>query len=141
MHIRLTIQETARKEGNIQSSTPFEVRVEKVRGVTVVMMKGSIDASNLKRLGSEIEPYCAPPNARVVLDCSDLGYVNSTSFEMMIYFHRLCQRQHGQFALAGVRKNVRRIMEILNMDKILTVFESTDDAIRRLQCGTAADHP
>lgn len=141
MHIRLTIQETARKEGHIQSATPFEVRADQVRGVTVVKMKGSIDASNLKRLGSQIEPYCAPPNARVVLDCSDLGYVNSTSFEMMIHFHRLCQCHHGQFALAGVRKNVRRIMEILNLDKILTVFESTDEAIQRLQCGAAADQP
>jgi anti-sigma B factor antagonist len=121
----------------VTDSRPFpgqqvEVLVDRANGVYVVRLRGAIDASSVEIVKRELSRITSLPQPRVVVDCSDLYYVNSTGFGMFFAWHRACENNRGRLALCCVQEKVRKIMGLLGLEGFVTVCGTRAEATARV---------
>ena len=77
-------------------------------------------------INAEVGDRWAEP---VVLDCTDMTYINSAGLREVLIFARRSSEQGGRFALFGLAESVRRTFEVVGFDRILEIYESADEAL------------
>lgn len=115
------------------SKRQLSIDVETGDGVSVVTLTGAIDASNASDFARVLDRVCAGETPRVVVDCAELIYVNSTSFGLFFKYHRVCEKHGGGFAICSVRRKILNIINLLGLDKFLDMHSDQKAAITHLQ--------
>ncbi|MFH0880458.1 MAG: STAS domain-containing protein [Lentisphaerota bacterium] len=109
------------------------IRVEAEDSISIVRLAGSIDAANLSDFENILESVCSGSRPRVLLDCHKLAYVNSTSYDLLFHFHRICKTHRGRLGLFGVPKKIMPILKLLGLDSILSLFSTKAEALTALR--------
>jgi anti-anti-sigma factor len=65
-----------------------------------------------------------------VIDFEKSGLVDSEGLELLLWMKRRCEELFGQFKLAGLDENLRKILEITRLDRR---FESHQDLTAALK--------
>lgn len=65
----------------------------------------------------------------VVIDMSATRYCDSSGLSAILIANRLCKDTNGQFVLCGLQSNVRKLIEIAQLDKVLTITASAEEAL------------
>lgn len=115
--------------GPTMDKRQLDIRVEHEGEVAIVAPAGAVDASNLADFRETIEALCKQRNARVLLDCQQLSYANSTSFGLLFHFHRICREQDGQFALYGLQEKIHSIINLLGLESVLRIYGTRKEAL------------
>jgi anti-sigma B factor antagonist len=106
-------------------------------GVTVARLLDSrLDAAGAAdfkaRVGGRHE--AGPP--LLVLDLAAVEFVDSTGLSAILStFRRLPADGGGALALAGCRKPVVELIKLTRLDRVLKLFDSTDQAVEALAPG------
>ena len=88
-----------------------------------VRLSGEYDISRQSELEAALGTAIPAPS--VVLDMSDVSYMDSTALTCLIALHkRIIEKGSGVLRLEGVRPNIRRILSVTKLDEI---FELADD--------------
>lgn len=114
---------------------PLEIRVERRDGLAIVSLAGAVDAFTLGEFEETLEPLCDRDHAKVLVDCDDLTYVNSTSFGLLFHFHKVCEARHGLFALCSVREKIRSLLRLLGLEDVLRIYGTRAEAVEALRSG------
>jgi len=104
-------------------------------GVEVFMPVGAVDMSTIGEFEHRLRPACSRPNARVVVDCAGLTYLNSSSLGLFYKFFNVCRNQAGAFALCGVSSKILEIIKLLGLDKVLLIYGTREEAVDHVQRG------
>jgi anti-anti-sigma factor len=110
----------------------LEIDVVQTNGVAVVTLDGALDASSVEQFQDTLGTLCERQGGRVLLDCSNLSYVNSTSFGLFFKYHRSCAQHGGVFAMCGVWDKVMHIVSLLGLDKFLKIYPDRATALKSL---------
>lgn len=70
---------------------------------------------------------------KLVLDLSEVEYCDSSGLSAILLAYRILQTQEGQIRLSNPTKNVRKLIEISQLDRILPIFDSVEEAIQDLK--------
>jgi anti-sigma B factor antagonist len=101
-------------------------------GISVVALAGNVDTTSADQLRKQVAPLCAKDGARVLLDCSNLGYLNSSCIGQLNDFHRMCSTQDGKFAVCCLDRSVIEIMDLLGLKDILNLASTRQEGISML---------
>jgi len=71
----------------------------------------------------------------VILDFSNVSFMSSTGLGMLIELDSQLKEDTVQLALIHVQKSVQELLEMTNVDRVLTVFASRAEAARALAKG------
>lgn len=66
---------------------------------------------------------------KVVADCRDVPYIDSTGVSFLVALYKDLMNAGGGFALMNVNHRVREVLGITRLDGIIPVFESEAAAI------------
>lgn len=69
---------------------------------------------------------------KVLLDCSQIPYVDSTGLTFLVGLYRSVTNAGGQLALVGVTPRVREVLALTWLDRIFHSFEDEREAIAAL---------
>ena len=110
---------------------------------TVFHLEGEIDTHYAPALRSLLE---AKKNARctaLVLDLSAVRFIDSTGIAVVIEYLRDCAAFDGQFCIAGATSAVRHVLDVVQLEKALPIFESVEEAITATRdgCVPVPDEP
>ncbi len=111
----------------------FKLSVEKVESVTVVHVAGPVDSAHVELFKAELTPLCAVPGARVLLDCEQLTYLNSSSIGLLMKFHRGLVVSRGRLALCALNSKLARTLELLQIGQSLQMFPARAEALAALK--------
>ncbi len=70
---------------------------------------------------------------KLVLDLTEIEYCDSSGLSAILLAYRILQSQEGQIRLSNPTKNVRKLIEISQLDRILPIFDSVEEAIQDLK--------
>jgi anti-sigma B factor antagonist len=70
----------------------------------------------------------ATPPAFIVLDLSQLTFIDSTGLGVLVGAQRRARETGGEVRLAGAAPGVQRVLEVTGLDTVFGVFPSVDDA-------------
>jgi anti-sigma B factor antagonist len=113
-------------------SLRLETSLEDVSGVAVVKATGEIDVSTAPRLSLTLQEVVAAGSAKIIVDMTDVGYMDSSGFGALVGAVKLVKPLGGAVGLVGCPKSIERLMSITRLDSIIGSYESVDDALKAM---------
>ena len=120
-------------EHKAMSRGQLSIKCKGSNGVTTMTLEGAIDASNVADFEKALFKEAAKDTPRIHLDCSKLTHLNSASFSLLVRIHKKCEQNQGALALSGLPKKMRNIIQLLGLDKILTIHSRPKAALKSLE--------
>ena len=105
-------------------------------GIAVLRVSGDVDVSHALVLRGVLGDLLADPAPRVLIDCGDVGFVDSAGVGLLVTGHRRAQEAGGHLHLAGVQPTVAHILQLTRADRLLTVHADVEAGITALSPAT-----
>lgn len=100
---------------------------------SVVEVRGELDLSTVARWEEDVEAVGREASV-VVLDLSQVGFVDSAGVRSLFHLVREARRQGTRLLfVAPPEGQVRRLLEILDLEALTPVCDSRADAVRASQ--------
>jgi anti-sigma B factor antagonist len=98
----------------------FSVRAT-VEGTTVrAAVRGDVDLAAADRLWGAVSPLILP-GRDVVVDCSGIGFLDSSGLRTLLDLNRRADRAGGGLVLAGVPAPVAHVLELAGVSGTFTI--------------------
>ena len=68
----------------------------------------------------------------IIVDLSAVKFIDSSGLSSLLVGHKLCKDAGGVFILCGLNNAVVRLLAIAQLNTILTIVPTTDDAMAQL---------
>ena len=108
------------------------VQCNDVKDVKVFLIKGHLTAGTCKIFSSELDKYIDESTRKVILDCSELDYIDSTGLGVMVKFYKNVTANGGNYVLAALQDKPRLVFEITRANRVFNIFKTVDEALRAL---------
>ncbi|MGW5349922.1 STAS domain-containing protein [Streptomyces sp. NPDC004031] len=96
----------------------------------VLTPAGELDHHTADLLSEPLEAVIDAGARRLVVDCSQLEFCDSTGLNVLLGARLRAEAQGGAVHLAAMRPTVARVLEITGADVVFTVHETLDQALR-----------
>ena len=114
----------------------FSVNTRKVGGAVIVDISGRLTMGEPALLLREtIRRFIADGNVRFILNLAEVSYVDSGGLGELVATYTTVRNQRGDVKLL---KLTARIKDLLQMTKLLTVFDTYDDEQKAVAALTSA---
>lgn len=90
---------------------------------------------------SELQPLLEVHRPRIVLDCSQIQHMDSAGIETLLYCMQEAMKRDGDLKLAAVSPASATIMELMRVDRLFEIYETTEEAARSFQAVTTPEVP
>ncbi len=112
----------------------FDLAISEEKGCKVFHLKGRLmDQQQADRLMTTLEKELADGHKSVVLDMSELQYMNSTGLNILINVLTRTRNAGGDTLIAGVSSSVRQLFVVTKLDSVFVITANVDEAVAKLQ--------
>ncbi len=81
---------------------------------------------------SELVMIAGNGEKNMIIDLSNTFYCDSSGLSSILVANRLCRNAKGTFILTGLQNAVERLISISQLDTVLTITNTVDQAIRKI---------
>ena len=99
----------------------------------VCSVSGELDAYTAPELRDALDDELKDEHANLIVDLSDLGYLDSTGLGILIGTAKKCRQAGGDLAVVCARENLLKIFQISGTQEILNVMPTLEEAVARLE--------
>ena len=107
-------------------------REETDQAVGLVVARGRLDHNSVPQLESTLRECLAAGEIHLVVDLSQVTYVNSGGLRALVTAWRAARKGGGDLALAGLTTRLREIFQIVGFDRIFAVYPTPAEAVRAM---------
>ena len=97
--------------------------------VLIKLNESKLNSLISPQLKSELILTNTEGQRNIVLDLSAVKYSDSSGLGSLLVGHRICKNAEGTFILTGINENVARLITISQLDNVLTIVGSVEEAI------------
>lgn len=105
------------------------------RGVITIgkIQAGSVlDAVNVTQFGKEVVDFVSVhPEVNLLLDFQSVEYLSSAVLTELLRINQACKDVGGGLRLCGLNKDIAKVFEITNLDRMFVIYGPVDDAVMR----------
>jgi len=102
---------------------------EKTEKYALIKVKvEKLDSHVSPSLKSELVVINAEGFRNIILDLSETRYCDSSGLSAILVGNRLCKNANGSFILSGLQRSVSKLISISQLDSILTVVPTSEEA-------------
>ena len=99
-------------------------------GVAVLSVKGKLVTSeDNESLQEEIKDTLTSKPKGVIIDLRQVNWISSTGISGLIRCLSMTKKAGGGFGLTGLNDKVQSIIELTQLDKVISVFPSVNDGV------------
>ena len=107
--------------------------VERRGDAIVAQVEGDVDLSNSAELRRALEEAVVPDTLGVAVDMSRVGYVDSSAMTVLVTVAKGLEIRRQRLAVVAPQESgVRRLLELVGIDRVVGLHDSLDDAIAAL---------
>jgi len=107
----------------------MEIQNKQVNGVTLLVLKGSIDAMTAPKITAFIQGLVSKGNVKLVADLRGVDYTSSAGLRVLLGAIKETRVQSGDMRLAGVQPDVLKVLNLSGFTNILKMFDDVDAAV------------
>ena len=108
----------------------MKVRTQDYNDVTVVELQGELDGDFIELFQNTITDIIATHKTGIVLDMSDVGFVDSQGLEQLLWAKDYCSENNCQLRLAGLDENCAKILEITRLENEFDHYAELSEAVK-----------
>jgi anti-sigma B factor antagonist len=103
------------------------------RPVIVIELPQQLKRAEARALQNELQGILENDRPCVVLDCSQVLQMDSAGVEMLLRCLEEAMKRDGDLKLAAVSPASAVILELMRVDRLFEVFETTEQAMQSFQ--------
>jgi len=103
------------------------------RDVVVLQPHGELDVHTCSPLREEIEQHINNGQTQLVVDLSDVTYLDSSALGVLVTGLKLARKSGGTLKLCGLQNNVRKIFDLTRLSKFFEIYDDPDSAAGSFQ--------
>ena len=104
------------------------LRIEAVGTACVIRLGGELDLYNAEQVRTALADACADSPERVVVDLSEVEFIDSTALGVLIEARTKLKNPRG-FLLASPALETRRALQISGLDRHFSVHDTVPEAL------------
>jgi anti-sigma B factor antagonist len=97
--------------------------------VAVVSVMGEVDVFSAPGLDSELDALIAAGSSRLVVDLSEVAFLDSTGLGVLVKALKHAREADGWLHLVVTSDRIRKIFDITGLDASIPIFDTAQDAI------------
>lgn len=99
---------------------------------TIASEVDKLNASNSSDLKATILKVNKESCNHIIIDLSKTTYCDSSGLSAILSANRLCKDANGIFILTGLQSNVRKMIEIAQLHRVLSITDSLEEAQNKM---------
>lgn len=109
--------------------------IEKIENddVALFLISGVIDVYSVSDFKNALIKSIATHHTRIVIDFSELDFIDSTGLGVLVSAIKRERAVRGRLVLVIKSDNIKRIFEITSLDRIISIYETIEDAFEDLE--------
>ena len=104
-------------------------------GVVIFALSGAIDLHYAPTLRSLFQCKLNQRCPALIVDLSAVHFIDSTGLATLIEYHRDAGLHGGIFTLAGINSNLKAIFDVVQFEKLLSIFPTVAEAKAAIKRG------
>ena len=121
------------------ASPQFDLSDESLDETThLIAVRGEVHVSTAPEFSERLNEAIATGKTGVVIDMTDVEFIDSTGLSVLLNALRRVTRQQGTLALAVSNPTVLRLFEITRLDSTFDILPDRETAIARVRRGQGA---
>jgi len=97
--------------------------------IRIIDVNGDLDSYASADLRKELDVLQRQKNYKIVVNLSNVGYVNSTAVGALVGTAKQIRRRSGDLKIYGLADNLKRTFDLVGASKVLELYDSESDAI------------
>ncbi len=111
----------------------FDLSISEENGCKVFHLKGRLmDQQQADRLMGALDDELSEGHNSVILDLSELQYMNSTGLNILINVLTRTRNAGGDTVIAGVSTSVNQLFIVTKLDTVFTITPGIGEAVAKL---------
>lgn len=107
----------------------MKITVQKEEKYSVIRPEiEKLDSTVAALMKSEIVLITGGGEKNIIIDLSDVKYIDSSGLSALLVANRSCKNVNGSFVLTGLNENVNKLIKISQLDTILTITPTFTEA-------------
>lgn len=106
----------------------LNIRTKDLGGVTLIALKGFLDAHTFEQLDEAIQEIFDGGCANLIADLSGVEYISSAGAGVFIGSLAQASEMDGKIVLLNPTDTVREVFDLLGLSAIFTIVDSLGDA-------------
>lgn len=98
-------------------------------GHAIVTAVGELDAHSAPALQAQLEPLTAQPNAAVIVDLTDVGFIDSTGLGVLVTTLKHVREVDGRLDVVVTSPRVLKVLAITGLDVVIPLHATLDEAV------------
>jgi anti-sigma B factor antagonist len=95
----------------------------------IKMGEEKVDSTVAPRLKSDLITYQAEGAKNLILDLSDVKYIDSSGLSAMLIGNRIFSEHGGLFVIASINEHVMKLIKISQLDTVLNLLPTVEEAV------------
>ncbi|MBN1507095.1 MAG: STAS domain-containing protein [Sedimentisphaerales bacterium] len=95
----------------------MRISTQNYNAVTVVDLQGELDGDLADTLKNTVTEIVSKRRAGIVLNMSDVSFIDSQGLELLLWVRDYCRRNRIQLRLAALAENCQKILEITRLEE------------------------
>ena len=108
----------------------MKIKTQDYNDVTVVELQGELDGEFTEMLKNTITEIIVTHKAGIVLDMSNVGFVDGEGLEQLLWVRDYCSENNCQLRLAGLDENCEKILEITRLENEFDRYAELAEAVK-----------
>jgi anti-sigma B factor antagonist len=100
---------------------------------TVITVEGELHVSTAPEFSTSLNAAIAEGKTAVVLDMTDVAFIDSTGLSVLLNALRRVTRRGGRLAIVCTNPTVLRLFEITRLDSTFDIHPDVDSAVARVR--------
>ncbi len=94
----------------------MKVKTQNYNNATVVELQGELDSDFAELFQNTITDIIATHKGGIVLDMSNIGFIDSEGLERLLWARDYCNENNCQLKLAALDENCEKILEVTRLE-------------------------
>lgn len=95
----------------------------------IIAVSGDLDFNSYKEFATAVECSLAEGRTPVVIEISNVPHIDSMGLGTLTKYWKQATSQDMTLCIAGARKNVQSMINLVNLDKRIKLFATVDEAL------------
>jgi anti-anti-sigma factor len=100
---------------------------ELTNGVIVLELVGRLNMVSTSLLRETVHTVVDHGSARIAIDLSNVDFVDSSGLGALVSGLKTARQAGGDLRIAGVNDQVRLVLSLTNLERVLTPYDSVED--------------
>jgi len=108
----------------------MKIKTQNYNDVTVIEMQGELDYDAVELFRSTIIEIVGESRTGIVLDMTNLGFIDSEGLEQLLWARDYCNENNSQLRLAGLDENCGKILEVTRLENEFDRHAELSEAVK-----------